>query len=157
MGRTTALRGALRTVFYPHVEARGFVVDKIHQPQFTVFRRHVGATVQVFDIQWDKYGNPRFVLNFGEAPADGVVRQGKPVPANSIEVFDCSPMLRLQRKRGGTMACWFQLRRRPLQQLTSLSRDHTPEQVAAAVVESLAEVEEWWKSKTRGPHVHGLA
>jgi hypothetical protein len=156
MGRTTALRSALKTVFFPHAEAHGFVIDKSKQPQFTVFRRRLGDRVQVFDVQWDKYGLPRFVLNFGEAPATGLVRQGQPVAPQDVQVYDCLPSLRLQRRRGGSMRCWFQLRRPLLEQLTSLSREYSPEEVAHAVTDSFAEVEAWWRTRAKGPHVHGF-
>lgn len=156
MGRTTALRRALKSTLFVHAERQGFVLDTRHQPQFSTFRRRVGDTVQVFDLQWDKSGAPRFVINFGEAPAQGVVREGQPVAPEAIEVFDCRPSLRLQRRRGGSMGCWFQLRRPWLEQLIRLSRHHTPQEVAAHATAAFAEVEQWWATKARGPHVHGL-
>lgn len=51
MGTTTPLRSALKKVFYPHAEAKGFTIDKSGQPHTTTFRRLVGETVQVFNIQ----------------------------------------------------------------------------------------------------------
>src|SRR5581483_1942949 len=146
MRRTKPLRRALEHVLYPFVLARGFVLDESEQPVFTTFRREAGATVHIFDIQWDKSGTPRFILNFGEAPAARGARH----------VWECSTRLTLQRKQGGSMACWFQLRRPLLQQLTARSREYTPDQVAHAVVDAFPEMEAWWASKTRGPHVHGI-
>ncbi|WP_243303083.1 DUF4304 domain-containing protein [Geothrix oryzisoli] len=156
MGRTTALRSALKAVFYPYVEARGFILDTSNQPWFTTFRRHQGDKVHVFDIQWDKYGGPRFVLNFGEAPANGLVRQHEPIAPQHIDLCDCQPRLRLQRRRGGTMGCWFQLRRPLWEQFISLSREYRPEEVAHRVTASFAEVETWWATRVQGPHVHGI-
>ena len=156
MGRTTALRRALKATLFDHAQRQGFVLDTRGQPRFSTFRRRVGDTLQVFDLQWDKNGSPRFVINFGEAPAEGVLRQGVRVAPEDIEVYDCRPSLRLQRKRGGTMGCWFQLRRPLLEQLISLSRRYTPEQVAAAATDAFAEVEQWWADKAMGPHVHRL-
>jgi hypothetical protein len=156
MGRTTSLRSALKATLFPLAAAHGFVIDKSAQPQFTTFRRHSGDEVHVFDVQWDKNGEPRFVINFGKAPAKGVTRQGAPVAAENLEVYDCKPMLRLQRKRGGSMSCWFQLRRPLHQQLTSWSRDYSPDEVAQSVVASFSEVESWLISGVKGPHVHGI-
>lgn len=156
MGRTTPLRSALKATLFPIAAARGFVIDKSAQPQFTTFRRLTGGEVHVFDVQWDKSGKPRFIINFGKAPARGVTRQGKPVAPERIEVYDCKPMLRLQRRRGGSMACWFQLRRPLLQQLASMSREYSPDEVAQSVVACFQEVEAWLSSGVKGPHVHGI-
>jgi len=157
MGNTTTLRRALRDTFFPYVERKGFGIDKSRQPQFTTFRRITDRTVQVFDIQWDKYGKPRFVINFGEAPIEGVLRYGVPVEARNVEVFDCKPMLRLQRRRGGTMGCWFQLRRPVLQQLLTFQREYTPEEVVREVLAAFPDAEEWWASRADGRHIHGLS
>lgn len=114
-------------------------------------------SVHVFDVQWDKYGKPRFVVNFGEAPTEGVLRYGVPVEARNVEVFDCKPMLRLQRRRGGSMGCWFQLRRPVLRQLLTFQREYTPEEVVREVLVIFSEAEEWWSSRAKGRHIHGLA
>lgn len=151
-----SLRSALRASLFPLAAARGFVLDRSAQPQFMTFRRQSGGEVHVFDVQWDKSGQPRFIINFGKAPARGVMRQGTPVPADQVEVYDCHPMLRLQRRRGGSMGCWFQLRRPLLPQLTRWSRDYSPDEVAQSVVARFEEVESWFRSGERGPHVHGI-
>ena len=96
------------------------------------------------------------MINFGEAPGNSVLHQGASIPADMVLVPNCKPALRLQRRRGASMSCWFQLRRPLMQQLFSLSREYTPEQVADSVVEAFTEAEEWWGKKTKGPHVHGI-
>jgi hypothetical protein len=153
MGRTTALRAALRQSLFPVLEHRGFVIDKSGQPLFTTFRRRVGDDVHVIDLQWDKYGRPNFVLNFGKAPAQGIVRQGQPVPADKAEVFDCQPRLRLQRARGRTTASWYRLRRPWLEQIVRWSRDRNPDEVVGDVVAHLQELEAWYRDGIKGPHV----
>lgn len=156
MGRTTPLRAALKATLFPHAQALGYAVDTSHQPQFTVFRRRVGAEVHLFEVQWDKSGRPRFVINFGKASAEGVVWNGEAIAPDKLEVHHCRPWLRLQRRRGGSMGCWFQLRRPLIEQVLTLSREYTPDEVAHAVVACFAEVEEWFSSGAKGPHVHGL-
>ena len=156
MGRTSPLRSALKSVLFPHVEALGYVIDKSHQPQFTVFRRQSGSEVHLFEVQWDKHGRSRFIINFGKAPSEGVVVQGESVGPGKLEVHHCRPWLRLQRKRGGSMRCWFQLRRPLFEQVLSLSREYAPTEVAQSVVSSFEEVEAWLSSGVKGPHVHSL-
>lgn len=153
MSKTKALREAVKTIFYPHAESLGFSVDARMQPQFVVFRRVDGGTIQVFDIQWDKYHRPRFVLNFSEAPAGGVEFGGKRYTADDICAVHCGSYLRLQRRRGGGGSCWFQLRRPVIEQLVSLKRDYPPETVASQVVQRFGEIEDWWRDKSIGPHV----
>jgi hypothetical protein len=154
MGTTTPLRTALKQRLHPHAQARGFVIDKSNQPNFTAFRRIAGDTVQVFEIQWDKYGKARFVINFGDAPAAGVNRHGAVLLADAVEPFDCKPSLRLQRKRGGAMSCWFQLRRPLLEQIATFKREYTPDEVAEHVLACFPEMEEWWSSRKKGVHVN---
>ncbi len=156
MGRTTELRKALKSTFFPHVMARGFVVDTRHQPMFTIFRRTVDGAVQVFDIQWEKYGSPRFVLNFGAVPLDGTDLAGAPINPAEVQPHDCKPCLRLQRRRGGSLACWFQLRKLLWEQLTTLRRDHAPAEVVGSLLAAYPEMEDWWQSRKRGPHVNGM-
>jgi hypothetical protein len=156
MGRTSPLRSALKSVLYPHAEALGYAIDKSHQPLFTIFRRRSGSEVHLFEVQWDKSGRSRFIINFGKAPADGVVVQGASVGPGELQVHHCRPWLRLQRRRGGSMRCWFQLRRPLLEQVLTLSREYTPTEVARSVVASFEEVEAWLGSGVKGPHVHGL-
>jgi hypothetical protein len=70
MGRTTALRSEIKRVFAPHLASKGFAPDPRH---LLCYRRIDAEEVHVCDIQWDKYDRPRFVLNFGKAPAAGLV------------------------------------------------------------------------------------
>lgn len=153
MGRTTALRAALKHTLFPLLERRGFLIDKSGQPLFTTFRRRVGDDVHVIDLQWDKYGRPNFVLNFGKAPAQGIVRQGEQVRPEQAEVFDCQPRFRLQRAHGRTVASWYRLRRPWLQQIVLWSRDRSPDDVVGEVVAHLHEVEAWYRDGIEGPHV----
>jgi hypothetical protein len=96
------LRELMKERFYPFAAERGFVRAKSTHPLFTVFRRRHDQTVQVFDIQWDKYRAPRFVLNFGEARAEGVDIRGVHVSGDDLEPSHCEIQGRLQRRKGGS-------------------------------------------------------
>src|ERR1700749_2445240 len=65
MGRTTALRREIRKTFFPFMQGKGFFIDKRHYPGYFIFRRIEPKAVYVCDIQWAKYGRPRFIVNFG--------------------------------------------------------------------------------------------
>src|SRR6202008_281174 len=110
VSRAAALRESIKSTFYPFAVQHGFVRGKADS-MFTPFRRVRGGLTDVFDIQWDKYGRPRFVINFGEAPSAGVTFQGKLGPAHEVQPFHCPLNGRLQRWRGGSHRTWFQLRK----------------------------------------------
>lgn len=153
MSRSSALRNAIKASFYPFAVEHGFTRGKTTS-MFTPFRRVRGNVVQVFDIQWDKYGGPRFVINFGEAPSDGVEFAGQKLSADELDPVHCPLKGRLQRWRGGSLRTWFQLSKPWLETLRTGRWAYTPEEVAAQVVECFAELEAWWDSKQEGPHVY---
>ena len=121
---------------------------------FTPFRRIRGSVVHVFDIQWDKYGAPRFVINFGEAPASGVVLHGEQIPADRLDPAHCPLNGRLQRWRGGSLRTWFQLSKPLPEALRTLRWAYLPDEVATQLVTCFSELEVWWDTKHEGPHVY---
>jgi len=155
MAKTKPMRDALRSVFYPHVLSLGFEVDKRWQPEIVVFRRFCTRTVHVFEIQWDKYHRPKFVVNFSEAPLEGVDFCGKWMDAKDVMSVHCGSYLRLVRDQGRFTNRWFQLRRPLLEQLVSLKRNYHPEEIACQVVKRFDEVEDWWATRAVGKHVQG--
>ncbi len=154
MARATALREAVKKRFYPFVEKRGFVRAKSKDPFFVTFRRVRGDTVDVFDVQWEKYWRPCFVLNFGQGPSRGVDVQGTHVSGTELEPYHCTPCGRLQRRRGGSLACWFQLRRPWRGFLTSGKWAFSPDEVVEELIGSFDELEAWWSGKIEGPHIY---
>ena len=110
--------------------------------------------VHVFDIQWDKYGAPRFVINFGEAPIEGLDVDGKRVPAAKVEMWHCSIGGRLQRRRGPYLRDWFQLKKPLLEALRSMKWSYDPEEVVGHVKACFHELDAWWASKEEGPHIY---
>lgn len=74
MGSTTDLRRQLKADFDPFVAVRGFARDDRDSPQRQIYRRIRGERLDVFDIQWEKYGLPRFVVNYGTGSSAGLER-----------------------------------------------------------------------------------
>ena len=150
----TPLRNAVKDRLYPLISESGFVRDKGVHPLFTGFRRQHGGRVHVFDVQWDKYHRPCFVLNFGEAPLGDLQVNGTRVPADQVGPPHCPVHGRLQRYRGGSLSCWFRLRKPWSKVLTTGEWNFHPEDVADEVTQAFQELEEWWTSKVEGPHVY---
>ena len=154
MGRTTALRQALKQRFFPHVESRGFDRDESDAPQVLHFRRFISAKIEVFSLRWDKYARPIFHITFNEAPLSGVTVRGVHIAAQNIHPQDPSFPLSLQRSRGPYLRCWFQLRRPLLKRLSTWRTEYTPEEVVDALLNAYPEMEAWWASGLIGPHVY---
>ncbi len=134
------LRETVKQKFYPFAEARGFSRVKSNNALFTVFRKSDGGVTYEFELQWDKYHRPYFVLNFGRPEGSGVQTRTK--------------RGRLQRKRGGPMSCWFNLRKPWLEALQTWRIRYTPDEVVEQLITFFPEIETWWSCGTEGPHVY---
>jgi hypothetical protein len=154
MGRTTALRSEIKRVFAPHLASKGFTPDPRH---FLCYRRIDAEEVHVCDIQWDKYDRPRFVLNFGKAPAARVVDvTGKPIMPEDILPSHAPTWGRLTPRPGGMTGSWFRQDRSLIEWLVTWSRLRSSEQVIVELMTLFGEVEEFWRSGTIGPHMRLL-
>ena len=154
VSRATPLRNAVKERLYPVAERNGFVRDKSRHPLFAGFRRQRDGRVEVFDVQWDKYHRPYLVLNFGEAPTGDLEIHGTRVAAEDVGPGQCPVRGRLQRYRGGSMNCWFRLRKPWIAIVTSGAWNYRPEEVADEVVSAFDELEAWWATKSEGPHIY---
>ncbi len=92
----------------------------------------------MFEIQWDKYWKPYFVINFGngESIDEQINYEG-----------------RLQRSRGGSQLCWFGTRRPWLSRFATGKWKYTPEEVVTELIVAFDELESWWAEGTEGPHI----
>ena len=125
--------------FYKFAEQRGFAKEKSKNHYFTVFKRTNGENVDYFDIQWDKYWRPYFVLNFGQGSSK----------ENEISISG-----RLQRAKGGSLSCWFGLKKPLSKRILSMQWNYTPREVRKELESSFEELEKWWHEKEEGPHIY---
>ena len=134
------LREAVKASFYPFAERAGFERLTGGGSVFANFRRSTGELVDVFDIQWDKYSRPYFVINFGQCRPQ--------------EEKDCRKPCRLQRKRSGHLGSWFGLRKPFLEALRTGRLTYTPDEVVAQLITWFPEAEAWWATRAEGEHVY---
>jgi hypothetical protein len=154
MGRTTELREAVKRDFVPFLRDKGFTLDMSDGPLLYSFRKIDSDVVLECNVQWEKYGSPRFILNFFKRGPKGLIASGRLAPS--------------QRR---TLAGWFRqdrpwlsrlmlsrlmLSRLMLSRLISSSKLYPPEQVVAQLIALFDEVEEYWKSGKVGPHIRLL-
>ncbi len=151
VGVTTDLRREIRKRVFPLLEAKGFACDQRDAPRSVTFRRTTADAVHLLDIQWEKYGKRRFVVNFGRCSRGGVVIRGEKVPASEVFPSWAPVNGRLQPRTGGT-AAWFRQDRSVIARL--LGRPPLPaSEVVAQLLDLLPEVEAFWERGDVGPHL----
>lgn len=152
MGTTTDLRREVKCVFVPLALGRGFLLDQKGAPTFWNFRRTAGSEVHLFDVQWEKYGRPRFAINFGKCPVDGLSFRGKHFPPEQI-LPGWVPGGRLQPKNGALTSSWFRQDKPLLSRLFTSTKLHEPSQVVSNLVALFPELEAYWAGGVIGPHL----
>lgn len=153
MGKTSELRSEVKRVFFPLVESHGFSIDQRDAPTFITFRRTVGESLHVFDVQWDKYGRPRFVVNFGICPASGLHLSGKDIPPDQVLAGWAPQGGRLQPRPGASDANWFRQDTPLLARLFSGATLRPAPEVVAQLTQLFPELEAYWSTGTVGKHV----
>jgi hypothetical protein len=139
--------------FIPHAVDRGFVVDERHHPRWTTFRRRTEGRVQIFDVQWDKYGRPRFRINFGTCGADGLRVDGQRYPADETLASWCPDAGTLQPRRGTGAGSWFRQDAPFLHRLFGRPALRDPQQVVDQLLMLFPELERYWDGSEVGPHL----
>lgn len=153
MGRTTDLRRALKTRFFAYARDRGFAVDERRQPVSTLFHRRVGQSVQIFEVQWEKYGRPRFAVHFGTCPAEGLSVRGTLHPPGETFPTWCPDAGRLQPRDGTSSQSWFRQDATLLQRLLGRPPLRDPGEVVDEVVALFPELERYWQTGEVGRHM----
>jgi hypothetical protein len=157
MGPTTDLRREIKRQFVPVMTAKGFSMDMRDAPFFVGFRRTTPEAVEVCDIQWEKYGRPRFAINFGKCSPAGVICHGKPIRPEDVTPSVTPLHGRLVPGRGRTVRGWFRQDRPLLESLFHRSRLRPPAEVVTSLLALFHEVEEWWEDCSVGPHLRVFA
>jgi hypothetical protein len=153
MGKTTDLRRELKNRFYPFVAERGFQIDMTHSPFSVDFRRITAERIDVFDLQWEKYGRPRFIVNFGHCSTSGAVHFGEQISPDRVLSYMGSLSGRLHAKKGSQTRAWFRQDRSFFRRVVLR---HQPRPVAHVVDELLClfpELEEWFRHQRLGAHM----
>ncbi|MCC7425892.1 MAG: hypothetical protein IT557_03205 [Alphaproteobacteria bacterium] len=153
MGTTTALRRALKQRLVPLAERQGFALDQRLMPRAMTFRRAAGAQVHMFSLSWEKYGKPRFAVDFGTCPADGMRFGEEQVPARDVLPSWLPDAGSLQPRRGASSHAWFRQDRPLLQRLLGRSRLRPEAEVVDELIALLAELETYWQSGRPGAHM----
>ena len=153
MGTTTALRQMIKQSFIPLMESKGFQTDMRDMPHFLGFRRIRPGRIDVCDIQWEKYGRPRFVLNFGSCGPLGVICHGREIKPEDITAGETPWRGRLMPGPPPSVRNWFRQDRSLLERFLKGGRLQPPDDVIAELIRLFDEVESYWESDTVGKHI----
>ena len=153
MGTSTDLRRELKRVFFPLLRERGFVQDDTNAPNDTSFRRQLGDVVHILEVQWEKYGDPTFVINFGTCPATGLDTPRGHFPADSVYAGWLPENGRLQPRRGHSVRNWFSQRKPWLTRIFAREKLRSAQEVVGELLGIFPEVETYWASGTIGKHL----
>lgn len=149
LSKSKPYREALKSQFYPFVADLDFVRGRANALSVP-FHRVRDSKIHWFEIQWDKYHRPLFVLNFSELDLD----EGISVEQSLSDRYALNIMGRVQRSKGGGLSNWFQARKPWKAALPSMSFRYTPDDVATQLIHSFSDLEEWWETKNEGPHIY---
>jgi hypothetical protein len=144
MGATTALRREIKSRFIRQVEQQGFKLDESQAPTFWVLRRAVGSSAQMLSIQWDKYGRPRFRLDFGSCPIEGLTLAGQHIDWLNMHPHWLPEVATLRPGSGFLSGTWFRQDRRLVLKLLGASSLRTPGEVVDELLAAYPEVELYW-------------
>jgi len=153
MGNTTDLRRELKKRFYPLVAAHGFHIDKSAGPFGVDFRRMTADGIDVFDLQWDKYGRPRFVVNFGLCPATGAYHFGEHVLPEKVLAYMGSPSGRLGPGKGAGNHSWFRQDRAFFRRVVLRQQPRPAAEVVDELLGVFPELLAWFRDQRPGPHM----
>jgi len=153
MGKTTELRREIKKVFIPFAESKGFTSTMQFAPQTFDFIKKTDDEVFVFDIQWEKYGYPRFVVNFGKCAKHEIANILKVYSANEINPAITPTQGRLQPKKGFTTASWFRQDKNLFIKLFSPNINRPASVVVNQLIELFPEVEQYFTNGTIGKHL----
>lgn len=153
MGTTTELRREIKSRFFPYVEQLGFKFDEREAPTFWIFRRTAVDTAQLFSIQWEKYGRPRFRLDFGSCSIDGLALPGKQIALADVHPHWLSDCLTLKPRTGFFASDWFRQDRGAMRKLLGAEPLRSPAEVVDELMRVFTEVESYWSYGAAGKHI----
>ncbi|MDB5177463.1 MAG: hypothetical protein JWN75_1131 [Candidatus Saccharibacteria bacterium] len=154
MGNTTELRRELKRTFMPFLAAKGFTLNQRHAPHFIDFYRTVDERVQFLEIQWEKYGKPRFAVNVGQVSTKGTICYGEHIEAKDVGPGQAPQYCRVYPNgNGSSTRHWFRQDRPMISALLTRSRLYAPEVPIRQLLDLFNEIEEYWRSGQVGQHM----
>jgi hypothetical protein len=113
----------------------------------------VGGRIEFVEIQWEKYGRPRFVVSFGHASAKGTICFGENIAPNEVGPGQAPQYCRLHPTgNGSSTRHWFRQDRPLVSALLARSFLYPADVPVQQLIELFAEVENYFESGIVGQH-----
>lgn len=154
MGKTSDLRKEIKVKFIPYMQAQGFTVDTRGGPSLLSFRRITESAVHVCELQFEKYGYPRFVVKFGSCSPTGLTVGGTHIKAADVHSWDIPVNGSLKPGKSMSSRHWFRQDKPLLQSLFAKEKMYPPAHPVADLMRLFPEVENFWATGKAGPHCH---
>lgn len=153
--KTQELRDAVKKLLVPHIESCGFAPDtrRVYNPDpfrhlFFRFMRKYGEKLELLEIQFDKYGRPKFVINLGVVPSQGVDYYGYHYAQENAGIAHLPQWARLCTRRFWGRS-WFGY---PFLRIP-LVRNPSAEDIVQEAIRLLPQAEAWLREGIRGPNI----
>lgn len=151
MGKAVTLRNLVKEAIFPLLEAKGLQRVRGRNPLVFEFKRLTHQEIWVVVIQWEKYGKPRFVVNFDKFPRAGIRWNSTNYSAD--EVDGSFAHCRLQPRSGSRTGSWFRQDRSLLASIVLGSRLRPEEKVVEELMSMIEEVFNYLENDHIGNHV----
>jgi hypothetical protein len=115
---------------------------------FGYMKRRNGALLELVEVQLDKHGMPKFVLNFGAVPPEGIVLPWVRLSQEDATVSALPDGLRLYRRP--RLLVWFALPWLPT------NRQRRAVKAVDRAIALYPEMEAWFSTRSMGPHLRPI-
>jgi hypothetical protein len=153
VGQSTALkllRMTIKTSFTEFLQSRGF--EKFDEDRLTYrFRRQADGRQDLVEVQFDKHRRPKFVVNAGRHPAEGIVdAYGRFVNADKVHVSQLVDQAGLYAlPKTIFWEPWFGIGRLSIRTVESAARREIER-----LTRLFDQVERWLTAGSRGPSIY---
>lgn len=108
-------------------------------------KRVNGKKLEIVEIQFDKYGKTKFVINFGVAPEEGVILPWTRIEQNDADVSALSEAFRLYSR--SIYPSWFELG------ILSEETEENVKKIVSKAIDLYPEIETWFSTRVIGKHM----
>ncbi len=155
MSKSQEFRDVVKNRLIPFILSRGFQEDRreLFRPdpyghQRRRFMRWNGDRLELAEIQFDKHGRPKFTLNLGTVPPEGVDTYFGHVKQLNAGIVHLSKKARLYAGNAYLMR-WFGF---PFLKIP-LIRNPSAEDIVQRAIRLFPQVEGWLRQGTVGPNI----
>jgi len=108
-------------------------------------KRVNGKKLEIVEIQFDKHGKTKFIINFGVVPEEGVILPWTRIEQNDADVSALSEAFRLYSR--SIYPSWFEFG------ILSEETEENVKKLVSKAIELYPEIETWFSTRVVGKHM----